>query len=260
MQKNFVFMILAIALLSAGATRAQQPAQGTSPPPEPNVKPCVVVYGAVRSPSRLELRRPVRLAEVIAMAGGLTDRASGTVQVIHSRSQCFQPGITDRVVKSGNPVAKVDTYVLSEVSRAEEKSNPNLDAGDVVIVNVQAPIYVVGSVMGPREIYSKDPLTLSQAIKLAGGALRNAQVSRVMVHRQKRDPADFSIHYDLGAIRKHRAEDPVLQAYDIVFVPSKDPRTVGPPMRYPTFFDPRPLIPLPYRVDLLIGPVRDFPR
>jgi polysaccharide biosynthesis/export protein len=260
MKKNFLFMIMATGVLACGISRAQQSAQSTSPANEPGVKPCVVVYGAVRSPSRLELRRPVRLGEVIALAGGLTDRASGTVQVIHSRAECFQPGITDRVVKSGNPVAKVDTYFLSELSRAGEKSNPYLDVGDVVIVNVQAPIYVVGSVMGPREIYSKDPLTLSQAIKLAGGALRNAQVSKVMVHRQKRDPADFSIHFDLGAIRKHRAEDPVLQADDIVFVPSKNPRTVGPPMLYPTFFDPRPLIPLPYRVDLLIGPVRDFPR
>ncbi|HMJ26758.1 MAG TPA: SLBB domain-containing protein [Pyrinomonadaceae bacterium] len=247
-KKYFLFMILAIAALACGASRAQQPAQSTSSANEPNVGPCVAVYGAVRAPALIVLRRPVRLAEMIAMAGGLTDRASDTVQVIHTRAKCFQPGITDRVVKSGNPAGKLDTYVLSEVSRSEEKSNPNLDAGDVVIVNVQAPIYVVGSVMGPREIYSKDPLTLSQAIKLAGGALRNAQVSKVMVHRQKTDPADFSIHFDLGAIRKHWAPDPVLQAYDIVFVPSGDSRTVGPPMRYPTFFDPRPLIPRSYRV------------
>jgi polysaccharide export outer membrane protein len=247
MKNNSLFMSLAIAVLACSASRAQQPTQSSSAN-EPNVKPCIAVYGAVRAPALLEVRRRVRLAEVIAMAGGVTDHASGTVQVLHSRAKCFQPVITDRVVKKGNLAGKLDTYVISELSRPEEKTNPYLDAGDVVIATEEAPVYVVGSVMTPRAVYSKEPLTLSQAIKLAGGALRNAQVSKVMVHRQKTDPGDFSIQFDLGAIRKRRAEDPVLQPYDIVFVPSRDPQTVGPPIRYPTFFDTRPLIPRSYRV------------
>lgn len=244
MRKILPLMIIVFALLPAGATRAQQPAQGTSSANEPNVKPCVVVYGAVRSPTRIQLRRPVRLAEVIAIAGGLTEPAGDTVHVIHSRSKCFQPGSTDRVVEVGNPPGKLAAYVLSEVLSRDEKANPYVDAGDVVIVTQQAPIYVVGSVVTPRTIYSKKPVTLMQAMKLAGGALRDAQVSKVVVHRQKKDSGDLL--FDLAAIRKHLAEDPVLQANDIVFVPSLGART-GWPLRYPTF-DPRPLIPRSYRV------------
>jgi protein involved in polysaccharide export with SLBB domain len=126
----------------------------------------------------------------------------------------------------------------------DEKANPYLAGGDVVIVTQQAAIYVVGSVVTPRTIYSKKPVTLMQAMKLAGGALRDAQVSKVVVHRQKKDSGD--LQFDLAAIRKHRAEDPVLEANDIVFVPSLGART-GWPLRYPTF-DPRPLIPRSYRV------------
>jgi protein involved in polysaccharide export with SLBB domain len=146
-------------------------------------------------------------------------------------------------VEVGNPQGKLDVYVLSEVLSREEKANPYLDAGDVVIVTQQAPIYVVGSVVTPRSIFSKTPVTLMQAMKLAGGALRDAQVSKVIVHRQKKDSRD--LQFDLTAIRKHRAEDPVLEANDIVFVPSLGART-GWPLRYPTF-DPRPLIPRAYR-------------
>jgi polysaccharide biosynthesis/export protein len=243
MKKNLRFMILAIALLPGGASRAQQPQQGASPAHEPNVKPCVVVYGAVKSPGRIELRSRVRLAEVIAMVGGLTEPAGDTVHVIHSRSKCFQPGSTDRVVEVGNPPGKLEAYVLSEVLSRDEKANPYLAGGDVVIVTQQAPIYVVGSVVTPRTIYSKKPVTLMQAMTLAGGALRDAQVSKVVVHRQKKDSGDLL--FDLSAIRKHLAEDPVLQANDIVFVPSLGART-GWPLRYPTF-DPRPLIPRAYR-------------
>lgn len=237
-------MILAIALLAAGATRSQQSAQGTSPASEPSMKPCVAVYGAVKSPARIQLRLPVRLAEVIAMAGGLTEPAGDTVHVLHSRSKCFQQGVTDRVVKVGDPSAKPEAYLLSEVLSGDEKANPYLDAGDVVIVTQQAPIYVLGSVVTPRTIYSKKPVTLMQAMKLAGGALRDAQVSKVVVHRQKKASGD--LQFDLAAIRKHWADDPVLQSNDIVFVPSLGART-GRPRRYPTF-DSRPLIPPPYRV------------
>jgi len=57
----------------------------------------------------------------------------------------------------------------------------------------------------------------------------------------------FAIRADLMATRKHRAEDPLLQPYDIVEVLPAGPRKSGPRLSYPTF-DSRPLIPLPYRV------------
>jgi polysaccharide export outer membrane protein len=236
-------MIIVCAVLAAGA-RAQQLAQSAAPSADSDVKPCVVVYGAVRSPGHIELRGRVRLAEVIALVGGLTEPAGDTVHVIHSRSKCFQPGSTDRVVEVGNPQGKLDVYVLSEVLSREEKANPYLDAGDVVVVTQQAPIYVMGSVVTPRTIYSKTPVTLIQAMKLAGGELRDALVSKVLVLRQKKNSGD--LQFDLAAIRRHRADDPVLEANDIVFVPSLGARAFGLMPRYPTF-DSRPLVPPPYR-------------
>jgi polysaccharide biosynthesis/export protein len=236
MRRALPSTIIVIGLLAAFGIRAQQPRSNTSAADESNAKPCVVapcivVSGAVRAPVRLELRRRVRLAEVFAMAGGLTDRASGTVQVIHADSD--SPG-------------KLCTYVLSEVLRREDTANPYVEGGDVVLVSEIEPIYVTGSVLNPREIYPKEPVTLRQAIELAGGSGRDAQISRIVIHRQDKG-FGLSIAADLVAIRKHHAEDPILEPYDVVEVPPSGTRRVGPPISYPTF-DSRPLIPLPYRV------------
>jgi protein involved in polysaccharide export with SLBB domain len=234
MRKKLTLTIIVIGLLTAGV-RAQQPAPNTSPATDPHLKRCVVVFGAVRTPARLEPRRRVRLAEVIAMAEGPTDRASGTVQVIHTGTQCAQPGIT--VAKERDPARKSDTYVLSELLRREERANPYVDDGDVVIVTQIETVLVAGSVVTPREIYLKEPVTLMQAITLAGGALKSSQAPRVIIYRQRN-----SIEVNLEAIRKHRAEDPILQPNDIVVVGFyRDPV----PLERYHIFDPRPLIPPP---------------
>jgi polysaccharide export outer membrane protein len=251
MMKKFTFMIVAFGFLTAGVSRGQQTAPKVPPSVESNQPPCIAVYGAVRAPAMFVLRRPARLAEVIAMAGGVTARAGESVQVIHTRTPCYQPGQKSRSVSwldsRPEPPGQSDSYVLSEVARPDERSNPLLRAGDVVIVTVQNPIYVVGSVVAPRELYSKEPLTLSQAIKLAGGPSRNAEINKVVVYAPRQGAVFLAKQFDLGAIRKHREKDPMLEPYDIVFVPSLGARMVGPPLGYPSF-DTRPLIPLKYRV------------
>jgi polysaccharide export outer membrane protein len=224
-------MIIAIGLSLVCGIRAQQPSPNTSTADKSNAKPYVVVFGAVRAPARLEPRRQVRLAEVLAMAGGLTNRASGTVKVTHADSD--SPG-------------KSYTYVLSEMLRREETSNPYVEGGDIVFVPELDPIYVIGSVLTQSEIYPKESLTLTQAIKLAGGARRDAQTGRIVIYRHFKG-IGFSIKADLVGIKKHLAEDPLLQPYDIVEVPPSGPRKVGPPFGYPTFVS-RPLIPKTYSV------------
>ena len=224
-------MLFVIGLLAACGIRAQQPTPNTSAGDETNAKPYVVVFGAVKAPARLELRRQVRLAEVLAIAGGLTKRASGNVKVTHA---------------DGDSPGKSYKYVLSEVLSREETSNPYVEGGDIVFVPELDPIYVIGSVLTQSEIYPKESLTLTQAIKLAGGARRDAQTGRIVIYRHVKG-IGFSIKADLIAIKKHLAEDPLLQPYDIVEVPPPGPRKVGPPFGYPAF-DSRPLVPRTYSV------------
>jgi len=44
----------------------------------------VAVLGAVRAPSRFQLQRRVRLLELLSFAGGPTDNAGRTIQIVHT--------------------------------------------------------------------------------------------------------------------------------------------------------------------------------
>jgi polysaccharide export outer membrane protein len=244
-----IFVIVGMGFLDTSSFLAQQAASKNAEGNDSAAKPCVVVFGAVRSPARVEIRRRVRLAEVLAIAGGITERAGETIQLVYSGSECFQGAAEKRDTKPAVPDSeKFIVLNLADLRRGDEKANPYIEAGDIVIVTEQDPIYVTGSVVTPRALYPKEPVTLMQAIKLAGGERTDAQTSKVVIHRQKKDSAgSISIQVNLETIRKHRAEDPILQPYDIVEVPSLSKPRVGPFMSYPTF-DSRPLIPLGYRI------------
>ena len=250
MRKKLPLIVLAIAGFGLSVTasiRAQQPANSSALADDSNAKSCIVVYGAVRSPARFELRRRVRLAELLALSGGVTERVGLTIQIIHSGSECYRDGAEKQATKSATPDSeKFIVLYLADFVRGDEKANPYMEAGDVVIVTESDPIYVTGSVVNPRPIFSKGPLTLLQAIKLAGGLRADAKKGKVLIYR-RRPNGDLAeeIALDLNEIVRHRTRNFILQPGDTVVVGG-----VGqflPTNRYPTF-DSRPLIPRTYRV------------
>lgn len=233
-------MLLLVIFLTNASIQGQRSASEVAQTDDP--KPCVVVVGAVRAPARIEIRRQVRLHEVLAIAGGLTTQAGETIQLVHTGSKCFQ---SSRVPAANSASSSGESTVLniSDIGPGEEKADPYIVAGDLVIVSVQEPIYVVGSVVNPRAIYSKERVTLTQAIKLAGGVTSNSNTSKVVIYRPKKGLTGVSITVDYWAIRKHSAEDPTLQPFDIIYVGAG----LMPGFSHP-IFDTRPLIPKEYRI------------
>src|SRR4026208_1141519 len=60
---------------------------------ERNSRQPATVFGAVRQASRVEMKRKVRLNELMAVSGGFTERASGTIQILHTEPlMCPGPG------------------------------------------------------------------------------------------------------------------------------------------------------------------------
>jgi polysaccharide export outer membrane protein len=101
-------------------------------------------------------------------------------------------------------------------------SNPLIQPGDIVSLPDAAQVYVVGNVFRPTSIPLKDqPVTLATAIAVAGGALPDSKKSKVRLTRQQPgNAAKQEIIVDLEAITKRQADDIVLQANDIVEVPT----------------------------------------
>lgn len=190
-----------------------------------NSRPPATLYGAVRNPMLVTMMRRVRLHELIARSGGVTERASGTVQVIHTQPEmCQEPG--EVVIKPASATGSVDgqmeTFKLRDLSN--ESGDPFIRPGDVVIVTEGEPVYVTGAVLAPQPIFMKDQLTLGRAIAMAGGPQRLANTSEVHIYRKKNGLiGQEDLRYNYDAIRKGREKDVLLQAYDIIDVRNSGP-------------------------------------
>jgi polysaccharide biosynthesis/export protein len=176
----------------------------------------VAVVGAVSKPGRFQLQRGVRLLELLTFAGGPTERAGRTIQVVRAENsqRCDESGA------NASEESALTAYVLSEVLAGNDQSNPFVRPGEVVSVLEADQIFVVGNVIRPSSIPLKEPLTVSRAIAMSGGLLPYTKMDQVRIIRQP--PGNLpkqELIVDLKAIVKKNATDVVLQANDIVDVP-----------------------------------------
>ena len=194
-------------------------------------RPNSFLYGAVRTPHRFLLQREVRLNELIVLAGGLTDKASGEIQIIRpSNLSCNLNGkteiaTTDESQKSqkisvetgSNSETKPINIKIADLLRGEKKANPVIANGDIVTVLQSDPIYVIGGVLNPKQINVSSKMTVSRAITSAGGLAKNADAKNISIFRRVAG-ATMVIQVNLEYIKAEKAEDLVLQKFDIVEV------------------------------------------
>jgi polysaccharide export outer membrane protein len=176
----------------------------------------VAVIGAVNDQSRFELQRRVRLLEILTYAKGPSPRAGQTINIVHSTasSPCKKDDDNDAS-------AAFTSYKLSDVLQGDPKSNPYLEAGDIVTLPEADQVYVVGNVFTPITIALKEPVTLSRAIAMAGGLKQDTRKDKIRVLRQ--EPGTTirkEITVDLSAIEKKSSEDLALLPNDIIDVPT----------------------------------------
>src|ERR1043165_4345945 len=176
----------------------------------------VAIIGAVNDQSRFELQRRVRLLELLTYAKGPSPRAGQTINIVHSTasSPCKKDDETDTA-------AAFTSYKLSDVLQGDPKSNPYLEAGDIITLPEADQVYVVGNVFTPLTIALKEPITLSRAIAMAGGLKQDTRKDKIRVLRQ--EPGTTirkEITVDLYAIEKKRSEDLALLPNDIIDVPT----------------------------------------
>jgi protein involved in polysaccharide export with SLBB domain len=173
-----------------------------------------LLLGAVRNQQRFKLRREVRLHELLALSGGITDTASGEITIARPVDlNCFKNN------KDENKISLMN-YTISQVLSGDNKYDPIILSGDIITVVEASPIYVIGGVNNPRQISSREEMTVLRAISSAGGLAKEGIESAVTVYR--RDGKDGkSINVDLKKIRSKQQDDLVLKPFDIVDVGQK---------------------------------------
>lgn len=179
------------------------------------------VFGAVRQPMRIQMQRKVRLNELMAASGGFTDRASGTIQILHTEPvMCPGPGEERDAAPIDGTQIPLELVKISELRAGKRDANPVIRPGDYILVTEAEPVYITGSVVSPQGVFMREQLTLGRALAMVGGARKEAKSSDVRIYRQKPgSPEQETIHVDYSAIKKNQKPDVMLQAYDIIEVP-----------------------------------------
>jgi polysaccharide export outer membrane protein len=188
----------------------------------------VGIVGAVNNyrpeGTQFRLQRRVKLLELLMLAGGLSEKAGRTVNVVHTGG----PGLCGNAEspQAGGDLATMATYKVNDTMRGVPEANPFLRPGDIVVVPEGDQVYVVGNVNRPLTIPLKETLTVSRAIAMAGGTGPSPKRSRVRIVRQVAgNSGKQEIFVDLNAIEKRNAIDVVLLPNDIVDVPTDGPKS-----------------------------------
>lgn len=181
------------------------------------------VTGAIRTPQRLQIKRPLYLNELLVLSGGITDRSSGEILIFRPPNlSCTDPKRSPEgeFVKASQPGgAETRNIKIGDILRGDPESNPRILSGDIVTVSEALPVYVIGGVNNPQQIPLRNQLTLSRVISMAGGLAKQGN-SNVRIFR--RDGKETRvIEGDLQKIATAAAEDPVLKPYDVIDVPEK---------------------------------------
>ena len=178
----------------------------------------VAINGAVAKPGQFQLRRPVRLLELLQFyAGGPTDKAGGSIQLarLPNFNSCdAKPNLDSDV--------SFQVFKLSETLAGVDQANPYLQPGDVISIPDAREAYVVGNVLRPGPIpLREDAVTISKAIAMVGGTMPDTKSDKVRVIRQ--DPktnAKTEMLVDLRAIDRRQTPDIAILPNDIIDVPT----------------------------------------
>lgn len=161
------------------------------------------VLGEVTRPGVYPVPGQQQLFDLISAAGGFTEKAGRSITVTHRD----QP---DKSV----------TVPLSRNISDDPESNIPILPGDTIIVRKADLVYVVGDVGRPSGfLMDRGQLTVLQAIALAGGTTRTANLGGARIIR-KGPEGITETSVELKKILHAKAPDVTMQADDILFVPT----------------------------------------
>ena len=193
-------------------------------------RPPAVVYGAVRNPMAFDMRRRVRLIELLSRSGSVTEQASGDVQIFHAEPlMCPEPEDLPQLAalkKSSDDALALpySVYKIEDVKNGVKEANPVIWPGDIVLVQEARPIYVTGAVQQPTGLFLRQNLTLSLAIAQVGGPKKGAKTDKVRIIRSKEGDLNPEILvFNLDDIKKRKQPDVALKPYDVIDVSDGSP-------------------------------------
>jgi protein involved in polysaccharide export with SLBB domain len=193
---------------------------------ERNSRQPATIFGAVRTPTRAQMQRRVRLNELMALAGGFTERAAGTIQILHTEPlMCPEPGEEAEAAPVEGTNHAVSSGPDSRFKIMETEANPVVRPGRLCVGDRSRNLCTSPVASMHQPVFNlRDKLTLGLALAMVGGPRKEAKLSDVRIYRQKPGTTEQEmIRVDYAAIKKNQLADVFLKPYDIVEVPEANP-------------------------------------
>lgn len=183
----------------------------------------IAVLGAVAQPGVITLPvSEVTITEALALAGGPGPEAGMTATLF-------------RAARRSGESFRIEVDLLA-LENGDVLQNFMVRSGDVIQVAAAPPIFVIGYVNKVGEIPLKRPMTLLEAVAIAGG-VQIPEASPTLARIRRRTDGGSAtvlgagvdeevIEVDLVAIADGEAPDVPLVAWDIVEVPQSTTRWV----------------------------------
>jgi polysaccharide biosynthesis/export protein len=178
----------------------------------------ISVAGAVKLPLVFQADKPVTLLEAIARAQGLREDAGREILVSSA-----QPGPDGKTITLTRRIT-----ARSLLDDADPAVNIRLVGGEEIRVPEVSRIYVMGNVKKPGAFPVQDAAdtTVMQMLALAEGLMPYAAKEAFIYRREGQGPKnEIPVHLD--KIMKRQAQDVVLTANDILYIPDNKGRRFG---------------------------------
>jgi len=160
------------------------------------------VLGEVARPGPYPAVGDRHLYDLLAAAGGLTEKSNRNVSIMHR----------------GNPEEKVELHLPLNLAE-DPKNNVELHPGDTVVVQRAGIVYVVGEVNRPSGFMIEDStLTVLKAFALAGGGTRTASLNGAKLLRPTASGVQ-EIPVQLKKMLHAKVPDVPMVRGDLLFVP-----------------------------------------
>ena len=159
----------------------------------------VSVFGYVKNTGSFALDRPMRISDLLALAGGILPDGSDHVVLLR---------------KSASGAATQTVVNMKEVLAGNTSADIQVKAGDIVNVPRAPRVYVYGSVNRPGPYILEDGMTPLEMISMAGGLSQTGSDSRLEVVRHSNAGQAQSLK--VGLQDKLQPED-VLIVHESIF-------------------------------------------
>lgn len=171
----------------------------------------VSVIGAVLKPGVIDLTAPKTVFDILAMAGGVTEKAGTQVHIYRQGPNGRESEVIDLLALASN------ASIIS--ANGASVINVPVQGGDIINVPPAGMFYVDGAVGRPGSYPLGRHYSLTQALAVAGGINRDLNSADITIFRRKASLGIQPITADLDAILANAAEDPKIEEDDYILVP-----------------------------------------